>query len=80
MLLAGLALVAYAGGDREPGPGYLGVLVLVGFVIVAALGEDASVGWPLLLVGSARRWPGSRCLRGATGAGLRCATGATRLT
>ncbi len=58
LLAAGLGLVAYAGVDREPGPGYLGTLILL--VFVALVGIPGAGGaslwfWPLvlLLVGGA---------------------------
>lgn len=53
LLAAGLGLVAYAGVDREPGPAYLGTLILLLFVLLAGIpGEDgASVWfWPLVLL------------------------------
>jgi len=53
LLGAGFGLAAYAGVDREPGPGYLGFLVLVAFVVVAGPPgrDDASIlGWPLVLL------------------------------
>jgi hypothetical protein len=53
ILGVGLGLVAYAGVDREPGPAYLGVLVLLAFVVLAGLPspDGASIiGWPLLLL------------------------------
>jgi hypothetical protein len=52
VLLAGIALVAFATSNREPGPGYLGGLVLLAFVLLAAdSGDDPSlVGWPLVLL------------------------------
>lgn len=51
-LLACAAVVAYAVIRREPGPGYLGALSLVYFVVLAgAPGENPSiVGWPLVLI------------------------------
>lgn len=65
LLAAGLGLVAYAAVDREPGPAYLGGLVLLLFVLLAGLpgaGGASLWFWPLvlLLVGGA-----------AIGAGLR---------
>lgn len=65
LLAAGLGLVAYAGVDREPGPAYLGTLVLLLFVLYAGIpGVDGASLWfwplALLLVGGA-----------AIGAGLR---------
>jgi hypothetical protein len=53
LLAAGVGLVAYAAVDREPGPGYLGFVVLVLFAVLAGLpGSDGAsiVGWPLLLL------------------------------
>jgi hypothetical protein len=49
----GFGLVAYAGADREPGPAYLGFIVLAAFILLAGLPspEGASIiGWPLLLL------------------------------
>jgi len=65
LLAAGLGLVAYACVEREPGPAYLGTLVLLLFVLYAAIpGADGASLWfwplALLLVGGA-----------AVGAGLR---------
>lgn len=58
LLAAGLGLVAYAGVDREPGPAYIGTLVLLLFVLYAGIpgAGGASVWfWPLalLLIGGA---------------------------
>lgn len=53
MLVAGCGLLAYAAVDREPGPAYLGILVLLAFVVVAAQpsgGGASIVGWPLVLL------------------------------
>ena len=53
LLATGLALVAYAGVDREPGPGYLGFVVLVLFVVLAgqpSRGGASLIGWPILLL------------------------------
>jgi hypothetical protein len=65
LLAVGFALVAYAGVDREPGPGYLGFVVLALFVVLAGLpGEHRAslIGWPilLLLLGGAGVAPGLR--------------------
>ncbi len=65
LLAAGLGLVAYAGVDREPGPGYLGALILLLFVGLVGIPGVAGASlwfWPLvlLLLGGA-----------AVGAGLR---------
>jgi hypothetical protein len=59
MLLEGVALLAYAASEFEPGPGYLAFFVLVLFVMTAASGDvaiggngepaDTLVGWPLTL-------------------------------
>jgi hypothetical protein len=58
LLAAGLGLVAYAGVDREPGPAYLGTLILLLFTALAGIpgADGASLWfWPLvlLLVGAA---------------------------
>lgn len=52
VLLAGGALVAFAVSNREPGPGYVGGLVLLAFVFLAADSGDEPtlVGWPLVLL------------------------------
>jgi len=54
VVAAGLGLVAYAGADQERGPGYLGVLTLIGFIaLVAPLGPGQTptiVGWPIVLL------------------------------
>jgi hypothetical protein len=42
-------LIAYAAVDREPGPGYLGVAVLLLTILVAGEGGTSFVGWPLAL-------------------------------
>jgi hypothetical protein len=62
MLLEGVALLVYAAVELEPGPGYLALFVLAGFVLSAATvgglivegdgGDNTShtlVGWPLAL-------------------------------
>ncbi|ADB52477.1 hypothetical protein [Conexibacter woesei] len=53
LLAAGLGLVAYSGVDREPGPGYLGTLILLVFVVL--VGNPGEGGpslwfWPLVLL------------------------------
>ncbi len=58
LLAAGLGLVAYAGVDREPGPAYLGTLILLLFVVLAGIPGTGGASlwfWPLvlLLVGGA---------------------------
>jgi hypothetical protein len=52
VLLVGAGLVAFAISNREPGPGYLGAVNLLAFVLMAAnSGKSASlVGWPLWLL------------------------------
>lgn len=48
LLGTGFGLCALSGVERQPGPGYVGVLNLVAFVALAA--DDGSLlGWPLLL-------------------------------
>ncbi|HST43321.1 MAG TPA: hypothetical protein VLK58_27595, partial [Conexibacter sp.] len=58
LLAAGLGLVAYAGVDREAGPGYLGSVILLLFVVLVGIpGEDGPSLWfwplVLLLIGAA---------------------------
>jgi len=58
MLAAGCGLVAYAAVDRARGPGYIGFVALLLYVVVAAPpgAKSASlIGWPivLLLIGGA---------------------------
>ncbi|HMJ02687.1 MAG TPA: hypothetical protein VK506_07080 [Conexibacter sp.] len=65
LLAAGLGLIAYAGVDSEPGPAYLGTLILLLFVgLVGIPGEDGASLW---------LWPLALLLVGgfAVGAGLR---------
>jgi hypothetical protein len=52
VLGAGIALVAYAVTERQPGPGYLGAFNLLAFVFMAFnSGESPSlIGWPLWLL------------------------------
>jgi hypothetical protein len=53
LVAVGLGLIAYAAVDRESGPGYLGFVVLLLFVLSAghAAKSGASlIGWPILLL------------------------------
>jgi len=53
LLVVGCGLAAYSAADREPGPGYVGALVLVIFVLIASPPGSSGpslVGWPLLLL------------------------------
>ncbi|HZV74697.1 MAG TPA: hypothetical protein VFF79_13365 [Conexibacter sp.] len=53
LLAAGLGLVAYAGVDREPGPGYLGTLILLLFVGLVGIPSATGASlwfWPLVLL------------------------------
>jgi hypothetical protein len=53
ILAAGFGLIAYAGVEREPGPGYVGVANLVAFALLAGLhplNGNTLVGWPLILL------------------------------
>jgi hypothetical protein len=45
----GFGLCAYSAVDRVPGPGWIGVAVLVVTTVVAAGGKATLVGWPLVL-------------------------------
>jgi hypothetical protein len=52
ILAAGFGLIAYSSVDRQPGPAYIGVLNLLGFVVIAARPDDfeaSLAGWPLVL-------------------------------
>jgi hypothetical protein len=52
-LVVGLGLIAFSARDREPGPGYLGVVVLSFFLIGAVVKIEANPsinGWPLALL------------------------------
>jgi hypothetical protein len=45
----GFGLCAFSAVDRVPGPGWIGVAVLVTTTIVAAGGKTSLIGWPLVL-------------------------------
>jgi hypothetical protein len=49
----GFGLCAFSAVDRVPGPGWIGVAVLVTTTIVAAGGKTTLVGWPLVLAAGA---------------------------
>lgn len=46
----GLVLAGFAVYTREPGPGYIAAALLSIFVSLSTAGEDAFVGWPLVLL------------------------------
>jgi hypothetical protein len=50
LLAIGFGLIGYAGSDREPGPAYIGVLVLLSFALMAGAGHRTLIGWPLVLL------------------------------
>lgn len=53
LLAVGFGLVAYAAADREPGPAYLGTVVLLAFALLAGIPSSTRgslVGWPLFLL------------------------------
>jgi hypothetical protein len=53
VLVVGFGLIAYAGVDHEPGPAYVGVLLLVAFAFLVGApsgGRGSLVGWPLFLL------------------------------
>ncbi len=53
LLATGFALLAYSAVDREPGPGYLGFVLLTVFVVLAgqpSAGGASLIGWPILLL------------------------------
>jgi hypothetical protein len=45
----GFGLCAYSAVDRAPGPGWIGVAILVVTTLVAAGGRSTLIGWPLVL-------------------------------
>jgi hypothetical protein len=45
----GFGLCAYSAVDRAPGPGWIGVAILVVTTVVAAGGKATLIGWPLVL-------------------------------
>jgi hypothetical protein len=45
----GFGLCAFSAVDRAPGPGWIGVAVLLATTLTAAGGEATLVGWPLVL-------------------------------
>jgi hypothetical protein len=53
ILAMGFGLVAYAGADREPGPAYIGVVLLLVFALlvgIPAVNGSSLIGWPLFLL------------------------------
>jgi hypothetical protein len=53
ILAMGFGLIAYAGADREPGPAYIGVVVLLAFALlvgIPAVNGSSLLFWPLFLV------------------------------
>jgi hypothetical protein len=53
LLAVGFGLVAYAAVDREPGPAYVGVAVLLMFALLVGVhvgGRGSLIGWPLFLL------------------------------
>ncbi|HEX4673019.1 MAG TPA: hypothetical protein VH279_12170 [Solirubrobacteraceae bacterium] len=50
LLAIGFGLIGYAGSDREPGPAYIGVLVLLSFALMAGSKHGTLIGWPLVLL------------------------------
>jgi hypothetical protein len=50
LVAIGFGLIGYAGSDREPGPAYIGVLVLLTFALMAGFGHGTLIGWPLILL------------------------------
>ena len=44
-----VGLCAYSAVDRAPGPGWIGVAILVVTTLVAAGGKSTLIGWPLVL-------------------------------
>jgi hypothetical protein len=53
VLAIGFGLIAYAGSDREPGPAYIGVFVLLAFALLVGLpviNGASLLWWPLFLL------------------------------
>jgi hypothetical protein len=53
ILAIALGLIAYAAVDREPGPAYIGAVLLLAFAVLVGLpvsGRGSLVGWPLFLL------------------------------
>jgi hypothetical protein len=53
ILAMGFGLIAYAGADREPGPAYIGIVLLLAFALLVGLPAVSSaslIGWPLFLL------------------------------
>jgi hypothetical protein len=49
----GFGLCAFSAVDRAPGPGWIGVAVLLATTFAAARGEATLIGWPLVLAAGA---------------------------
>jgi hypothetical protein len=45
----GFGLCAYSAVERAPGPGWIGVAVLLATTVAAAGGKATVVGWPIVL-------------------------------
>ena len=45
----GFGLCAFSAVDRAPGPGWIGVAVLLATTVMAAGGKETLIGWPLVL-------------------------------
>jgi hypothetical protein len=53
ILAMGFGMVAYAGADREPGPAYIGVVLLLAFAVlvgVPPINGGSLIFWPLFLL------------------------------
>jgi hypothetical protein len=53
ILAMGFGMVAYAGADREPGPAYVGVVLLLAFALLVGIptvNGASLIGWPLFLL------------------------------
>lgn len=49
----GFGMVAYAGADREPGPAYIGLVLLLAFALlvgIPTINGASLIGWPLFLL------------------------------
>ncbi|MFX9058231.1 hypothetical protein ABTN75_20640, partial [Acinetobacter baumannii] len=53
IIAVAFGVIAYSGADREPGPAYLGVVLLVEFAVLVGLPRSTRgslIGWPLFLL------------------------------
>jgi hypothetical protein len=64
----GFGLCAFSAVDRAPGPGWIGVAVLLATTVAAAGGKATLIGWPLVLASAPAGCSPSVCARAAAAA------------